>query len=593
MKKVKYFIFLFFSILLSLSLNGQNNWEQKVNRLLLEEAKQGKQVDFLIVLKEQADLSLARQLHSKEEKGRYVYEQLHRLADKTQYALRRILSKSQQDYRAFFLVNALQVSKADLSLMEKIARRPEVQEIQADPWTNFPDPNQEETNLNFRSDLTWGLNMINAPAAWDLGAKGQGVTVGGQDTGYEWDHPALVEAYRGWQKGVVDHNYNWHDAIREINPMHNDTNLDASNNPCGLNSDTPCDDNNHGTHTMGTMIGNDESGVQIGVAPAARWIGCRNMERGYGRPSTYIECFEWFLAPTNTENNEADPGMAPHVINNSWACPEVEGCNTANWATMERAVENLRTAGIVIVVSTGNSGRRGCGSVGEPPAIFEGSFSVGASNSNDKLAGLSSRGPVYVDGSGRLKPNVVAPGIGVRSSFRNGRYGNSSGTSMAGPHVAGLVALLISANPQLAGQVELIESIIEQTAVPIETNASCGGQSNAKVPNPVFGYGRIDALAAVKKAQEIFIAPNFPIQNPGLRIFPNPAQSEATFQLDDWTGSLQLRLVDAMGRKVKQVNWSEADGLRKQIDLHQLDPGFYFYHLTGESNHWSGRLVKR
>ena len=205
-----------------------------------------------------------------------------------------------------------------------------------------------------------------------------------------------------------------------------------------MDSQEPCDDQGHGTHTMGTMIGS-EGDNQIGVAPDAQWCACRNMERGYGTPFTYIECFEWFLAPTDLNNENPDPSKAPHVINNSWGCPPTEGCNPDNFELMNIVVNNLRAAGIVVVVSAGNDGS-GCGSVYTPAAIYEGSFSIGATRSNDTIAGFSSRGPVWSDGSNRLKPNVCAPGTNVRSSVPGGGYDYSSGTSMAGPHVAGLVA---------------------------------------------------------------------------------------------------------------------------------------------------------
>lgn len=571
---------------------AQQPWRAKVDGELLSRLSAGERTDFLVVLQSQADLAFATQLKTKEEKGQYVYRQLLQLAEKRQGHLRSLLEESAVDFRPFFLVNAIQVSQGNLSLVEKLASLPDVGEIQPDPWVKIDEPDQMQAALQLRSEVTWGLEKINAPQVWEMGFKGQGVVIAGQDTGYEWDHPSLINSYRGWEDGRVDHNYHWHDAIHELSPLHNDPSPDPERNPCGLDSRIPCDDHNHGTHTMGTMTGNNQSGVQIGVAPSARWIGCRNMERGWGRPSTYIECFEWFLAPTNLENNEPDPRLAPHVINNSWGCPDIEGCNPGNWALMERAVENLRAAGIVVVVSAGNSGSRGCGSVTDAPAFFEGSFSVGASAADDDIAGFSSRGPVVADGSRRLKPNVVAPGVGVLSATRNGRYASWQGTSMAGPHVAGAVAVVISANPQLAGQVGLIEAILEQSAKPLASDENCEDYSGQKTPNPVFGYGRIDLLAAVKKAQEIYIAPEIAARRLGLRVFPNPIESEAIFQLDEWPGELQWRLMDAMGREVQSGAWTESEGLQKRVDLRVAPGGIYFFRLFNERRTWTETLVK-
>ena len=155
---------------------------------------------------------------------------------------------------------------------------------------------------------------------WAMGYKGQGVVIAGEDTGYQWEHPALKNTYRGWDGTTADHNYNWHDAIHEISPLHNDPMPDPSLNSCGLDVQYPCDDGSHGTHTMGTMIG-EEGPNQIGVAPGAKWMACRNMERGYGSPTTYIECLNssW-LPQISTEKilnqrwlrmSSTIPGLAP------------------------------------------------------------------------------------------------------------------------------------------------------------------------------------------------------------------------------------------------------------------------------------------
>jgi hypothetical protein len=195
-----------------------------------------------------------------------------------------------------------------------------------------------------------------------------------------------------------------------------------------------------------------------------------------------------------------NPAMAPHVINNSWSCPPSEGCNSTNFATMNTAIENLRAAGVVVVVSAGNSGGGGCGTVNAPPAIFPGSFDVGATDINEVIAGFSSRGPATYDNVTYIKPNVCAPGVSVRSSTPGGGYGTSSGTSMAGPHVAGAVALMISANPSLSGQVEQIETILETTAREKTTSQECGGVPGSNIPNNTYGYGIIDVLAAVNES---------------------------------------------------------------------------------------------
>ena len=265
-----------------------------------------------------------------------------------------------------------------------------------------------------------------------------------------------------------------------------------------------CDDSSHGTHTMGTMSGDDGASNQIGVAPGARWIGCRNMDSGTGRPSTYLDCFQWFAAPTDLNGLNPDPARAPHVIGNSWGCPvgpppAGEDCALASFAT---AISNLKAQGILIVVAAGNSGSS-CATVVDPPAIYADAFTIGATDNSDVIAPFSSRGPVTVDGSNRLKPDVVAPGVGVRSAVPGGAYGSKSGTSMATPNAVGVAALVMSANPALRGQPEQVEAILRETAVPLTSATSCGGMPGSQVPNPIYGHGRLDALAAVQRALQI------------------------------------------------------------------------------------------
>lgn len=457
-------------------------------------------VDVLVILNEQADLSEASAMKSKPEKTWFVFNTLQKTAERTQERLRGFLKNEGVYYNSLFILNAIHV-KATAKILCQIAEMPEVKFIANNPsFYNGLNPLQMETlgtPIDLRAGgVTWGIAKIGADQVWALGYKGQDVVIGGQDTGYQWDVAPNKSKYRGYDAGtdLADHNYNWHDAIHIVD-THN-----TGTNPCGLDLSVPCDDNAHGTHTMGTMIGGgDENADSIGVAPSAKWIGCRNMERGWGTPVTYIECFQWFLAPTDLSNSNPDIMLAPDVINNSWGCPTSEGCNTTAIAWMETVVSNVRAAGIVPVVSAGNSGPN-CSTVTDPAAIYAQSFTIGASSSTDAIASFSSRGPVATDGSGRLKPDVVAPGVGVKSVVPGGTFASWNGTSMAGPHVAGVVALMISANPALAGNVDTITAILKETATTLTSAQSCGIYSGSEVPNAVFGYGRIDALAAVNRA---------------------------------------------------------------------------------------------
>lgn len=411
-------------------------------------------------------------------------------ASQRQSRIESTLRRRAVPHRSFWIANAIAASVDD-SMLRWLAAQPEVLAIARDVQVRQPLPKPSPLQAKALTAIEWGVARVNAPQVWALGHVGQGIVLGGQDSGYQWNHPALQATYRGWNGLSAVHDHHWHDAIHG-----------GAVNSCGFDATEPCDDNNHGTHTMGTMVGDDAGGNQIGVAPAARWIGCRNMNQGVGTLSTYLECFQWFLAPTDRNNLDPQPALAPHVINNSWACPPDEiGCETPG--VLEEAVSNTHAAGIFVVVSAGNggsSGAEGCSTVIDPPAIYAHAFSVGATTSSDAIASFSSRGPVLIDGSGRLKPDVTAPGASIRSALRGSSYGLLSGTSMAGPHVAGTAALMMSANPDLIGDPVQVAALLRATAIDTVSLQDCGGFPGSAVPNAVFGHGRIDALAAVRAA---------------------------------------------------------------------------------------------
>lgn len=454
------------------------------------------EAEVLLILRAQADLSGADALPTKEAKGRYVVERLRQVAESSQRELKARLDAQRVEYQPFYIVNALRV-RVDGARLRMLAGRSDVARIVPNPWVNADLPLPAESRSAGAApaegaQIEANLVRVNADAVWALGYTGQGIVVAGQDTGYDWPHPALREQYRGWDGAQGDHDYNWHDAIHEDNPS------TAPGNHCGFDSPFPCDDATHGTHTMGTMIGDDGAENQIGMAPGAEWIGCRNMEQEWGTPATYLECFEFFLAPYPVYGTPADgdPARAPDVVNNSWYCPAREGCDPG---TLEGAVNALRQAGIVVVVSAGNSGNW-CGMVSDPPAIYRSSLSVAAFNHlDDQLASFSSWGPATYGGETYTKPEITAPGVGIRSSIPAAGYASSGGTSMAAPHVAGAVALILSAAPELAGDVEAIEQALTRSAqpkLPIPPDL-CGGDSLTSVPNNHWGWGILDVLAAI------------------------------------------------------------------------------------------------
>lgn len=465
----------------------------KVAPWVLEHTANGARADFLVVLNEQADVSAAARLPGKIERGRYVRDALWQKAQSGQRPLLDWLSQRGIAYRSYYIVSVV-VLTGDRALVMALAARADVARIEGNPHIRnaLPRPvtsfggaantvEAEQSAVAEPATAEPGITYTRAPEVWAMGFTGQGIVIGGQDTGYQWDHPALKPHYRGWDGSTVSHDYNWHDSIH------------SGGGSCGDDSPQPCDDYDHGTHTMGTAVGDDGAGNQIGMAPGAKWIGCRDMNVGVGQPSTYLECFEFFLAPYPVGGTPAqgDPDRAPDVTNNSWGCPSSEGCSPD---TLQAALDNQQAAGIMTVVSAGNSGSA-CSSVGDSPALNAAVYTVGALNSGtDSIASFSSRGPVTIDGSNRRKPDISAPGTNIRSSIPGGLYqGGWSGTSMAAPHVTGAVALLWSARPALRHQIAATEQALNNAATHIPA-ADCGSSG---WPNNTYGYGRLDVKKAV------------------------------------------------------------------------------------------------
>lgn len=446
----------------------------------------GEAAPFLVVLRSQADLSGADAITSLPERRRFVYEALRTTADATQADLRGRLSEQGIRFRPFFLVNMIEV-EAERAVAEEISKRSEVAFVAGNRSAALsrPEVQEPEPRPLAASAVEASLDVVRAPVVWGEGFTGQGIVVGIADTGIAWEHPALKSRYRGFDGTTASHAYNWHDAIH----------APATGNPCGADSPFPCDDHSHGTHVTGTAVGTDGEENQIGVAPGARWIGCRNMDRNNGTPARYTECFEFFLAPTDSNGANPRPEIGADVVSNSWGCPASEGCTDPN--VLRAVVENTRAAGIFVSVSAGNEGSGGCSTVATAPSFYAAAFSVGATTLSDTIASFSSRGPVTVDGSNRMKPDIVAPGVSVRSSVPPATYARFSGTSMAAPHVSGAVALLWSAVPSLAGRVPETEELLRSTAVRLASEQVCGGVAGSAVPNPVFGWGRLDVAAAV------------------------------------------------------------------------------------------------
>ncbi len=457
----------------------------KITPSLASQIALGGSGEALVVFTEQADLSAADNLPTKLEKGQYVYNALRAVAERTQAPLRKMLQERGIPFQPFYGVNMIKVN-ASRDLIYEIAARDEVERIEDNPQvqSSIPQPNLNQPDLFNPLNQTphgveWNVARVNAPQVWAMGYRGQGMVVANADTGVQWDHIALKSHYRGWNGSTVNHNYNWHDAT-------------------SAHSSTPVDPKFHGTFTMSEMVGDDGQGNQVGVAPGAKWIACRNMDQhGVGSPARYIECSEFLMAPYPIGHPElANPHYAPDVINNSWDCPTSEGCSLTTLAAIENAV---RASGIFQAMAAGNYGPN-CSTVTTSPAIYSSGIGVGSTDSYNSISRFSSRGPVTVDGSQRLKPDLVAPGDNIRAAiaYNNMYQGQWSGTSMASPHVAAGVALLWQARRGFIGQIAATTTQLTRTATPLTSTQSCGGLRGTAIPNAVFGYGLLNILKAIQ-----------------------------------------------------------------------------------------------
>ena len=435
----------------------------KVDPAVLDQLAVDGETEFYVILAVRADLSGAAALPTKVAKTTYVFNLLRETARQTQPPLTRYLDQQGLDYRAYYIANMIEVT-GDRSAVEWLAARPDVARISVPP-----DPHQEPVIHDAApqpervSAIEWNITRVHAPDVWAMGYHGEGMVVAGNDTGVDYTHPALVNQYRGnLGGGNFNHNYNWWG---------------------GAGSPAPVDGDGHGTHTMGTMVGDDGGANQVGMAPGAQWIACA----GLGGADT-VDCFEFFLAPWDLNHANPDPTKAPDSINNSWY--DTSGFD------YRPIIQSLNAAGVAVIKSAGNWGPD-CDTISPPGNVPE-IIATAAFAQGDTIASFSSRGPSSTYGPTILKPEVAAPGVNVRSSVPGGGYdGTYSGTSMAAPHSTGLVALIWSAAPCLRGDVPTTKQIMMETAE-AKIDAQC--PPFVGHPNDVWGWGILDAEAAVQVA---------------------------------------------------------------------------------------------
>ena len=380
-----------------------------------------------------------------------------------------------RNYTPYWIVNAV-VIEAEESAIREIGNREDLEMVTLNFQAELIEPvtrgNAEEpADEMMRANLvTPGVRAINADEVWyQLGITGAGRLIASCDTGVDGNHPALASRWRGTHAPASEC---WLDLI-------------------GAGASFPSDGNGHGTHVTGTMAGlGVATGDTVGVAWGAEWIATNPIDQGVSGAfdNDILQAFQWFADP---DGNPGTVDDVPDVVQNSWGVYEGLGypdCFTLWWTV----IDNCEAAGVVTTWSAGNEGPGGTThrSPADRATTDYNTFSVGAVDATNfgwpyPIASFSSRGPSGCDDLS-IKPEVSAPGVSVYSSVPGGGYsGSYSGTSMAGPHVAGIVALMREADPNL--EVDEIKQIIFETA----RDVGQAGNDN------VFGAGIVDAFEAV------------------------------------------------------------------------------------------------
>jgi len=448
----------------------------------------GEKVSVIIYLADQAPVAqisadLEAEQASRQERHERVITALKEKASATQGPLLTDLEVARAagqvaGFTAYWISN-LVVAQMTVPMVRSFAARPDVAEIEPNFGASLIEPLASNGGGSPTAFATASLRAINANRVWyELGITGVGALIGGLDTGVMGGHTALATRWRGTH---VPSAQAWLDLL-------------------GTGTTFPTDTHSvgHGTHTMGTMTGLGAATQDtIGVAYGAEWIACNAINQNVGAAfdNDVIQAFQWFADP---DGNVGTTDDVPDVVQNSWRINEsfpggYSDCDSRWWAV----IDGCEAAGCAVIFSAGNEGPS-AQTIGSPPdriTTLTNAFSIGAVDGNGgfpfPIANFSSRGPSGCAGTAtqRIKPEVSAPGVAVRSSTNTGGYINLDGTSMAGPHVSGTVALMRSARPNLG--VTAMKDILIATA----RDEGAVGEDNT------FGWGVIDAYAAVRRAQ--------------------------------------------------------------------------------------------
>lgn len=488
---------LLLATLLSLMLTGQNfQVSDPVTldlRLEMAEASMNDHLRINIRLKDQFDAAefMSRRNNLSREQIRqqliselkdFTYSKQKNILDELNYYSR---SGEVTEVKSLWIANIINCY-ATPAVIEQLATRIDVERIDIDEERNLLYPFQvEEDKGEPTREITYNVLKFNAPDVWALGFTGEGIVVAVLDTGVNYNHNDL----QGNMWTHPDYPYHGWSFVN--------------------NNNNPMDFHGHGTHCAGTVAGNGASGSQTGVAPGAKIMALQVLNSGGGGTESGV----WNAIQFGVEKGA-------HVLSLSLGWLHAWGPDRVSWRNV---MQNTLAAGVVASVAAGNEGDQqfsypipdNVRTPGDCPppwlhpdqTLIGGTsavVTVGATNSNDNLAAFSGRGPVtwqnisgygdypYNPGIGLIRPDVVAPGVNVKSLSHSNTsgYTTMSGTSMATPGVAGVMALLLSKNPSVLP--EQMSQTLEETALVLTP-----GKNNNT------GSGRVDALAA-------FNATNFP-----------------------------------------------------------------------------------
>jgi subtilisin family serine protease len=446
---------------------------------------------YLIYFRERPDLSPAFGM-GWVERGRFVVKALRETAERSQARVRAHLDRHGVDYKTFWIDNVIVVESSSRATFNGLLTFPEIGALRARRHPQLIEPvERRSAGFNVMA-VESNIAHVGADQVWsDFGITGEGIVVASIDTGVRYTHNALVDQYRGnLGGGAFNHNHNWWD------PSLGGQNL------------VPNDHDGHGSHTMGIMVGDDGAGNQIGMAPGAQWIACQAFEVS---DVELLECGQFMAAPWDLTGANPTPDLRPHVVNNSWGdCLQYAD----HW--YDGVINAWHALGIYPAFANGNASNcgysqpPGCNTVGNPARAGNVTGVGSTGRSNGQYATHSNWGPtddpdtVNPRGYPDLKPQVLAPGVSIRSAYRtsDSAYASMSGTSMSTPHVAGLIALMWQAASCLVGDYATTETIIEYTATPIPYASGCGGEGPGDVPNQATGWGEINAPAAVQAAMD-------------------------------------------------------------------------------------------